>query len=83
MKKKKVAKKAKKIVVTLSERDFEKLSSYAKSQGKSRSIIAKRMLKTEIASLAVEKQKQASKNQLGLFDSMQIDIFNGVSKTVD
>lgn len=83
MKKKKPAKKAKKIVVTLSHTDYEKLCAYAKSQGASRPLIAKRLIKSQLATLAIEKQQRLSKNQLGLFDSMQLDIFNGSSKTED
>lgn len=83
MKKKKPAKKAKIIVVTLSHTDYEKLCAYAKSQGASRPLIAKRLIKAQLATLAIEKQQRLSKNQLGLFDSMQLDIFNGTSKTED
>lgn len=83
MKKKKPTKKAKKITVTLPYTDYEKLSAFAESQGASRPIVAKRLIKAQLALLAVEKQQRLTKNQLGLFDSMQLDIFNGTSKTVD
>jgi hypothetical protein len=83
MKKKRPAKKAKKLVVTLPYTDFERLSAYAKSQGASRPIVAKRLIKAQLAELAIEKQQRQVKNQLGLFDSMQLDIFNGTSKTKD
>ena len=79
--KKKSAKKGKKLTVALSVRDFDKLTAFAKTQGKSRPVVAKRLLHAQLTALAVEKQKCNPKNQLGLFDSMQIDIFNGVSKT--
>jgi len=83
MKKKKPAKKAKKLLVTLPYTDFEKLSAVAKMQGVSRPLAAKRLIKAQLAALAVEKQQHQAKNQLGLFDSMQLDIFNGTSKTED
>lgn len=83
MKKRKPAKKAKKIVVTLSHTDYEKLCAYAKSQSASRPVVAKRLIKAQLAVMAIEKQQRESKNQLGLFDSMQLDIFNGTSKTED
>ncbi|MBP5547836.1 MAG: hypothetical protein J6X58_02955 [Bacteroidales bacterium] len=81
MKKKKNGKKTKKVIVTLSERDFEKLTAYARTVKASRPVAAKRMLKAQLASVAIEKKQRQTKNQLGLFDSMQIDIFNGTSKT--
>ena len=81
MKKKKPVKKAKKIVVTISATDLEKIAALAKSQHTSRPIVARRLIKAQLATIAFEKQAKKAKNQLGLFDSMQIDIFNGTSKT--
>ena len=83
MKKKKTAKKAKKLVVTLPYTDYERFCAYAKSQNASRPIVAKRLIKAQLAALTIEKQKSQTKNQLGLFDSMQLDIFNKASKTED
>lgn len=83
MKKNKSTKKTKKLTVSLSMRDFDKLTAYAKKQCVSRPLAAKRLLKTQIAALVVEKQQKQSENQLGLFDSMQIDIFNNTSRTKD
>lgn len=82
MKKKKSTKKAKKVIVTLSSRDYDKLTLLAQKQNVSRPLVAKRLLRAQLSTLALEKQQKQSENQLGLFDSMQIDIFNGTSKTV-
>ncbi len=82
MKKKKSSKKAKKVIVTLSARDYDKLTLLAQKQNVSRPLVAKRLLRAQLSTLALEKQQKQSENQLGLFDSMQIDIFNGTSKTV-
>ena len=82
MKKKKSTKKAKKVIVTLSARDYDKLTLLAQKQNVSRPLVAKRLLRAQLSTLALEKQQKQSENQLGLFDSMQIDFFNGTSKTV-
>ncbi|MBO4307460.1 MAG: hypothetical protein J5848_04030 [Bacteroidales bacterium] len=76
MKKKSTKKKAKKIVVNLSERDFVKIGEYAKIHRTSRSIAAKRMLHMQLAALQSTKSDNAPKNQLGLFDSVQLNIFD-------
>ncbi len=81
MKKKKTAKKTKKITVSLTLRDFEKITMLAKEQKTSRPIVAKRLMKSQLASIQIEKNENLAKNQLGLFDSMQIDIFDNRSKT--
>ncbi len=80
MKKKRPSKKAKKLTVTIALRDFEKLTQLAKMQRTSRPIVARRLIKSQLAEMAIEKQAKNAKNQLGLFDSLQIDIFNGTSK---
>lgn len=81
MKKKKNTKKAKKITVTLSHTDYERISALAKTQRVSRPLLAKRLLRAQLSALAVSSTKREAKNQLGLFDSMQLDIFNNTSKT--
>ena len=53
----------------------------AKEQKTSRPIVAKRLMKSQLASIQIEKNENLAKNQLGLFDSMQIDIFDNRSKT--
>ena len=81
MKKKKNTKNAKKITVTLSYTDYERISALAKTQRVSRPLLAKRLLRAQLSALAVSSTKKEAKNQLGLFDSMQLDIFNNTSKT--
>lgn len=83
MKKKRVKNKAKKITVSLSVRDYEKITQYAKEQNISRPLAAKRLLRAQLAKIQTEKVERQAKNQLGLFDSVQIDIFNNTSKTAD
>lgn len=81
MKKKTNVKKVKKLTISLSLRDFNKLALWAKKQNIARPMAAKRLLKAQLAALTIEKQQKLSENQLGLFDSMQIDIFNNTSRT--
>ncbi len=81
MKKKKQTRKVKKLTISLSLRDYDKLTAFARKHKVSRPLAAKRLLKSEIAKFNIEKQQKQCKNQLELFDSMQIDIFNGTSKT--
>ena len=75
-KKKKNSKKAKRIVVTLSSRDYEKLSEIARRDKATRPVIAKRLIRNQLATITIEKQQKVVANQLGLFDTLQIDIFN-------
>ncbi len=83
MKTKKNGKKAKKVILTLSERDFAKLSGYAQMQHVSRPLAAKRLLHEQLAAIAIDKSQRNAENQLGLFDSLQINIFNETSRTSD
>ena len=82
MNKKKHSKKAKRIVVTLSSRDYEKLSAIACRDKATRPVVAKRLIKSQLAAIVIEKQQKVVANQLGLFDSVQIDILGGTSKVV-
>lgn len=67
-------------MVTLSSRDYEKLTEIARRDNATRPVVAKRMIKKQLASIAVEKQQKAVANQLGLFDTVQLDILGGTSK---
>ena len=73
----------KKIVVSLSLRDYNKLTALAKKENVLRPLMAKRLLCAKLSEITVEKTPQQSPNQLGLFDSLQYDIFNGASKESD
>ena len=69
------------MVVSLSMRDYEKLATLAASQHCSRPVAAKRLIKAQLAMIEIERREKVAKNQLGLFDSIQMDIFNNTSKT--
>lgn len=80
MQKKKKKNKPKRIVVTLSSRDYEKLSEIARRDKATRPVVAKRLIRSQLAAIVIEKQQKAVANQLGLFDVVQIDILGGTSK---
>lgn len=71
--------KLKKYTLTLSEREALRLGRYADAVGVSRPLALQRLMKQalrEVADLPAEKENA---NQLGLFDTLQIDIFNNTS----
>ena len=73
--------KQKKYVVTLSECDMRRLSVYAEQNGIDRPTALARLLHRglrEVASLV--HADNTDENQLGLFDAVQIDIFNNTAK---
>lgn len=80
MLKKKKKNKPKRIVVTLSSRDYDKLTDIARRDKATRPVVAKRLIRSQLAAIVIEKQQKAVANQLGLFDSVQIDILGGTSK---
>ncbi len=73
----------KRVAVLLSVRDYEKLSLLARKQRTTRPNMARRLLKAQLDVVEAEKRERQTRNQLGLFDSVQIDIFDGPSKTQD
>lgn len=75
-KKKRASKKPKRLTISLSARDFEKLTRYAKTTGASRPLAAKRLLRQQLAAMTFEKKEVQPKNQLCLFDSVQMNIFD-------
>lgn len=75
MKKKKKAGKGHKITVTLSDRDYKKLLLIAKNQNTTRPAAAKKMLHSQIMETSLPKTGEQAKNQLGLFDFVQTEIF--------
>lgn len=81
MKKKKKKNKPKRIVVTLSARDYEKLTDIARRDKATRPVVAKRLIKSQLAAIVIEKSQKLVANQLGLFDTLQLDIMGGVSKS--
>lgn len=78
MAQKKRTKKTTTVTVTLSERDYEKLTIYAHQQRIVRPLAAKRLLHAALHQLPLQ-QDNTPKNQLDIFDSIQIDIFNECS----
>ena len=71
--------KPKKYTLTLSEREAFRLGRYAEALGVSRPLALQRLMKQalrEAADLPVGKEDT---NQLGLFDTLQIDIFNNTA----
>ncbi|MBO4752189.1 MAG: hypothetical protein J5526_05520 [Bacteroidales bacterium] len=81
MKKKKVINKKKKLAITLSERDMDTLQRYAAEKGVAKAVAVRRMVKSYL--MEFEKltgADAADENQIGLFDSMQTDIFGNLTK---
>lgn len=72
--------KPKKYTLTLTERESVRLGLYADSCGISRPMALQRLTKQALRQLALVPIDQGDANQLGLFDTLQIDIFNNTSK---
>jgi len=72
--------KRKKISFTLPEREGEILSLYAKENGISRPAAVRRMVRAALQQYSSALRHAEPRNQLGLFDVVQIDIFNSTSK---
>ena len=83
MKQKPVKKpRVKRYTVALSEREVRRLTLYAEAEGTDRPTALHRLVALSLRS-AVEEIPQGGRvavNQLGLFDSVQIDIFNNTHK---
>lgn len=73
----------KKLTLSLSEREAQLLALYAADQGATKSVAVRRLLRTALADYSKKIATQEPKNQLGLFDSIQYDIFNNTSKGGD
>lgn len=82
---KKQVKKIKKVSINLPEREVELLTLYAKEVGISRPEAVHRIVRTFLRQYKEKRGESAlqPKNQLDLFDSIQIDIFNNTSKTFE
>lgn len=72
--------KPKKYVLTLSEREALRLGRYADAVGVSRPLALQRLVKQALREAADVPADKADANQLGLFDTLQIDIFNNTSR---
>ena len=71
--------KPKKYVLTLSEREALRLGRYADAVGISRPQALQRLAKQALRQLADVPVEKGNANQLGLFDTLQIDIFNNTT----
>lgn len=71
--------KLKKYTLTLSERESVRLGLYADSCGISRPTALQRLMKQAFRQLAAAPADSRDANQLGLFDTLQIDIFNNTA----
>lgn len=75
--------KKKKFSFVLPEREDELLTLYAKEHSLTRPEAVRRILRDYLRQYRSSITKTEPDNQLGLFDSLQIDIFNSTSKTKD
>ena len=80
---KKTLPKRHKISFTLPAREGELLKSYAKEHRVSRPVAVRRMVKAALKEYAQKRPAEEPRNQLGLFDVVQIDIFNSTTKVND
>ncbi len=71
--------KQKKYVLTLSEREALRLGRYADAVGVSRPLALQRLVKQALRQAADVPAGKVGSNQLGLFDTLQIDIFNNTT----
>ncbi len=72
--------KPKKYTLTLSERESARLGVYADSCGITRPQALQRLMKQALRQAADASVDSRDVNQLGLFDTLQIDIFNNTTK---
>ena len=78
---KKKTNKGKKIEVTFWPNDLELLQQYSKQTGLTRAVAIRHLVREGLKEYSVEEETFVAPNQLDLFDSLQIDIFNNTSKT--
>ena len=72
----------KKITITLSEKEGEWLSLYAQDLGISRPDVVRRLMREGLRQYKASRGGSVvPENQLELFDSIQVDIFNNTTKT--
>lgn len=79
---KKKTKKSIKVSFTLSAREGEILAQYAKMFNTTRPALIHRFVREGLKSCPALPNPEPA-NQLGLFDSIQVDIFNNTTKTTD
>ena len=80
--KQKPKQKRKKISISFSVKEVEVLNRYAADMGSSRAVALRRIVKSHLADYLRNALNAAPDNQLDIFDSVQIDIFNNTEKTL-
>jgi len=78
---KKKSNKSKKVEFTLWENDLLMLKRYCEKSGMGPSVALRHLVREGLKNYYVESACVECKNQLDLFDSVQIDIFDNTSKT--
>ena len=71
--------KLKRYTLTLTELDVYRLNAYAESSGIDRPTALHRLVKQSLREVAAAPVDKHDANQLGLFDTLQIDIFNNTA----
>ena len=72
--------KTKKYTLTLSEPEMRRLTAYAEAGGMERPVALHHIVSQALRDYNVSSATRHDKRQLGLFDSVQIDIFNNTQK---
>ena len=78
--KKETKPKPKKYTLTLSEPEVRRLTAYAAESGIERPVALHRIVSQALRAYEAAPPDRHDKRQLGLFDSVQIDIFNNTTK---
>lgn len=73
--------KSKKVGVTLFESDLMALKLYCQKEEVTPAVAIRHILRDGLKDYSQDLSRQETKNQLDIFDSMQIDLFNNTSKT--
>lgn len=72
--------KTKKYTLNLTELEVRRLTAYAAADGIERPVALHRIVSQVLRQYEVASSSRCDKRQLGLFDSVQIDIFNNTTK---
>ncbi len=77
------AKKAMQISFTLPAREGEMLKRFVRENGTTKPAAVRRMVLSALRQYKATASKSQPENQLELFDTLQVDIFNNTSKLSD
>ena len=75
--------KQKKYTLTLSEPEVRRLTAYAEDCGVERPVAPHRIVSQMLRQYSLTPESKHDKRQLGLFDSVQIDLFGECKKAVE